>query len=71
MSPRFVAEHSSRGLANWIHDRMWAHAMIELDEIEQVHLIEVGATREINVGLEFRIRLKRHARPGQSARTRP
>ena len=61
--PSFVADSSERGLANWIHDRMWARAT-PLGDIDRVALVDSGATREIHLGNEFRIRLKRHSHSG-------
>lgn len=58
--PAFVAESSSRGLANWIHDRLWNHLVVLLDDVHGVFFVEKGVTREINVGVNYRIRIKRH-----------
>ena len=63
--PDFVAQASSRGLANWIHDRLWHHLSAFLSETDGVFLIELGATKEIVVGHRYRIRAKRHAPPAQ------
>lgn len=65
--PDFVAQASSRGLANWIHDRLWHHLSAFLSETDGVFLIERGATKEIVVGHRYRIRAKRHAPPAQVA----
>lgn len=65
--PDFVAQASSRGLANWIHDRLWHHLSALLSETDGIFLIERGATKEIVVGLRYRIRAKRHAPPAQVA----
>jgi hypothetical protein len=58
--PGWVADHSDRGLANWIHDRLWAHLRRLLDDVDRVVLSDKGATREIAVGLRYRARVKRH-----------
>jgi hypothetical protein len=29
--PDIVADHSERGLANWLHDRVWRHVTAEFD----------------------------------------
>lgn len=65
--PDFVAQASSRGLANWIHDRLWHHLSAFLSETDGIFLIESGATKEIVVGHRYRIRAKRHAPPAQVA----
>ncbi|MCY3586511.1 MAG: hypothetical protein OXG76_12550 [Acidimicrobiaceae bacterium] len=63
--PDFVAQASSRGLANWIHDRLWHHLSALLSDTDDIFLIERGATKEVVVGHRFRIRAKRHAPPAQ------
>jgi hypothetical protein len=59
--PRWVAEHSERGLANWIHDRMWAHLVEQLDTDPDVSFRDVGPTREFRVGMQYLFRGKRHS----------
>ncbi|MEU4804367.1 hypothetical protein [Actinosynnema sp. NPDC023587] len=59
--PGWVADHSERGLASWIHDRLWANLRRELDGVDEVLLTDLGATREIAVGLNYRARVKRHS----------
>lgn len=61
--PRWVAEHSNRGLANWIHDRMWAILKAELDGVDGIRLVDTEPVREIRVR-DLCIRLKRHSRTG-------
>lgn len=58
--PQWVADHSERGLANWIHDRLWVHLLALGEGISTMQLIEKGMTREIVVGLNYRLRVKRH-----------
>jgi hypothetical protein len=58
--PQWVADHSERGLANWINDRLWAHLTTMAESIPGMELIEKGVTREVMVGLNFRFRVKRH-----------
>ena len=65
--PEFAAQASQRGLANWIHDRLWYHISALLDDADGVFLIEHGATREIVLGDRYRIRMKRHKPPAQVA----
>jgi hypothetical protein len=63
--PLWVAEASERGLANWIHDRLWSHVVVALDGISAVTLSDRGPTREITVGYTYRLRIKRHHEEGQ------
>lgn len=62
--PHIVADHSGRGLANWIHDRLWAHALVALDGIDNLFCIESGASRDIYIGLKFHVRFMRHSTTG-------
>ncbi|MFG3147208.1 hypothetical protein [Streptomyces sp. NPDC048243] len=63
--PSWVAQHSERGLANWIHDRLWAHLIAELDGHPGVTLTDGEPTRELTVGISYRLRVKRHRDDGQ------
>lgn len=58
--PGIAAQSSARGLANWIHDRLWYHACRLMDLIDDVVCYEKGPFREIIVEDRYRIRLKRH-----------
>jgi hypothetical protein len=62
--PGWVAQSSERGLANWIHDRIWYHITVLLDGVAEVGLVDVGPTREIYVGTRYRLRAKRHGEDG-------
>ncbi|WP_066366514.1 hypothetical protein [Herbidospora mongoliensis] len=62
--PSFVSQSSDRGLANWIHDRLWHHLAVLLDGMEKVRLHESGPTREMIVGNRYRLRAKRHSERG-------
>jgi hypothetical protein len=62
--PDWVAQHGSRGLLNWIHDRMWHHAVVLLDGLPGVVIKDSGPTREIGVNSQFRIRMKMHSHTG-------
>jgi hypothetical protein len=62
--PDWVRDASPRGMANWIHDIMWAHAARSLDDTPGVYLVDKGPTREIVVGFNYRIRVKRHDEHG-------
>ena len=66
-NPLWVAEASERGLAGWIHDRLWA-ALVELLNLNpDVYLFESGPTRDVIVTDRFRIRVKRHDLAGNVA----
>ncbi|WP_428121706.1 hypothetical protein [Candidatus Poriferisodalis sp.] len=65
--PEFVAQASARGLANWIHDRLWYQVCALLGDADSVFLVEHGTTREIVSGDRYRIRVKRHHPPAQVA----
>ncbi len=58
-NPLWVAEATERGLANWIHDRLWQHARINLD-FPDVSFRDEEPRREFWVGTRYRFRLKRH-----------
>lgn len=58
--PGFVPQHSQRGLANWISDRLWHHVMTLSDGIPDIFIFDKGATREMVVGFNYRLRIKRH-----------
>ena len=62
--PRWVADHGERGLANWLHDRLWAHTREIFDAIPGTVLHEVGPTREVLVKSRYRVRIKRHHMDG-------
>lgn len=62
--PSWVAQASERGLANWIHDRIWHHLTVLLDGVPDVRLIDIGSTREIFIGMRYRLRAKRHGEDG-------
>lgn len=50
----------SRCLSNLIHDRVWAHLVTAVEGDEGTTIIESGATREVQVGVNFLLRIKRH-----------
>lgn len=60
MRSDWVAQSSVRGLSNWLHDRLWHHLATELDTVDGVHLVDLGPTREVIIGVRYRIRMKRH-----------
>jgi hypothetical protein len=64
LHPEWVARHSPRGLANWLHDQLWGHIRAELHDLPGVHIRERGATRELMVHNRYRVRVKRHDQLG-------
>lgn len=64
--PQWVAEASQVGLANWINDRVWAHLEVEVDGLSDTYVRKAGSTRELFVGTEFRLRVKRHDASGRT-----
>ena len=60
----WVAESSVRGLANFIHDRLWVHLVAAGDSIPEVQVVDKEPLREIYVGLRYRLRVKRHQQDG-------
>ena len=65
--PDIATQSSTRGMANWIHDRVWYHACRLLDSIDDVVCYEKGSFREVIVRDRYRIRLKRHRPPAAVA----
>jgi len=66
-SPQWVADHSERGLANWISDRLWAHLAELAEPVSDMTVFEKGPLRELIVGLNHRFRFKRHDDAGSVA----
>lgn len=60
LCPQFAADATERGLANWIHDRMWKHLVDELDDVPEVNVVDNGVLREIRYGTKYKFRAKRH-----------
>jgi hypothetical protein len=56
----WVADHSERGLANWIHDRVWAHLMQRLDGEAEITVVDHEPMRIVRVGMKYLMRVKRH-----------
>ena len=65
--PQWVADASERGLANWIHDRLWSHLAGFAEDIPDMETIEKGVLREMIVGVNYRFRVKRHSDIGSVA----
>lgn len=65
----WVASSSERGLANWIHDRVWAHLVNEVDHLPEVVVHDSPPIRELFISrdLNFRLRIKRHDSLGRVA----
>ena len=62
--PQWVSQSSERVLANWIHDRIWWHVTVAFDSMLGVEVSDREPTREVAVGLNYRLRLKRHHEDG-------
>jgi hypothetical protein len=65
--PAYVAQASERGLASWIHDRVWFHLAAALETIPGVIITDKGVLREFSVGpatSKYRFRVKRHQEDG-------
>lgn len=63
----WVSEASPTGLANWISDRVWARLRVLLDDVSEADLRAQGHTREIWIGTQIRVRVKRHDQGGRVA----
>jgi hypothetical protein len=63
--PVWVAESSERGLAAFIHDRMWQHLTVLVEDIADVRVIDKEPIRELVVHDRYRLRAKRHGEDGQ------
>lgn len=62
LHPKWVAEATERGLANWIHDRLWSNYRALLDDHPDITWIDAEPTRELAVGSSYILRVKRHSR---------
>lgn len=62
--PGIVAQSSERGLANWIHDRLWHHVASLVDGLPDIQIVDAEPVREVFVGVRYRLRAKRHAEDG-------
>lgn len=58
--PQWVADHGERGLANWISDRQWTHLVNLAESVPGMEVTEKGVTREVTIGFQYRLRMKRH-----------
>ena len=63
--PDIVATSSSRGMANWFHDRVWHHVVSDLEDLHNVVVVDKGPVREIFVNGTYRVRIKRHDKKGR------
>ncbi len=66
--PGWVADSTERGLANWIHDRLWTHMVRELQAVEEAGSVSVHDRepfRELWVGHKYKLRAKRHDSDGR------
>jgi len=60
LRPAWVAAHSERGLAAWIHDRHWLHLAGLLSGISGVAVHDAEPVRDVFIGVNYRLRVKRH-----------
>lgn len=65
--PSWVAESSERGLANWIHDRMWAHLQRQLEHLPGCAFDNDEPERHFWVSTRYHFRAKRHDLDGAVA----
>jgi hypothetical protein len=63
--PAWVAQASERGLASWIHDRMWYHLTVLVIDISEVRVIDQEPIRELIASYRYRLRAKRHGEDGR------
>src|SRR5665647_1855539 len=65
--PTWIPQMTQRGVANIIHERIWAHLSVELQPLldDGVTLVDREPVREVAVTLEggrtYRLRFKRHS----------
>ena len=67
MRPAWVAEYSERGLANWIHDRMWVHLQRQLEHLSECAFVNDEPERRFRVANRYHFRAKRHDEYGSIA----
>lgn len=58
--PSWVAQSSERGLANWIHDRMWVHLREHLEHLDECVFDDCEPERRFRVANRYHFRAKRH-----------
>lgn len=63
--PDIVATSSSRGMANWFHDRVWHQVVSDLQDLDNLVIVDKGPVREIVVDGTYRVRIKRHDKKGR------
>jgi hypothetical protein len=68
--PAWVTDHTERGLANWIHDRLWSHLRRVLEALPDCVFDNDEPERHFRVGARYHFRAKRHDESG-SVRTYP
>ena len=67
--PELAKSHTSRGLANMIHDWLWNNLLHQIDGVDGVMIVEseAGPLRELVIGDQIRVRLKRQSATGSVA----
>ena len=67
--PELAMSHTPRGLANMIHDWLWKHLRHQIDDMDRVRIVESesGPRRELVIGDQIRVRVKRQSATGSVA----
>lgn len=67
--PELAMSHTPRGLANMIHDWLWKHLRHQIDGVDGVRIVEseAGPLRELVIGDQIRVRVKRQSATGSVA----
>ena len=67
--PELALSHTPRGLANIIHDLLWKHLRHQIDGVDGVRIVEseAGPLRELVIGDQIRVRVKRQSATGSVA----
>lgn len=67
--PELAMSHSTRGLANMIHDWLWDHLLHQIYGMDGVMIVEseAGPLRELVIGDQIRVRVKRQSATGSVA----
>ena len=63
--PVWAATASERGLAGWLHDRQWDHLLTLLHGVPGVSFVDKEPVRDIWVGINYQMRIKRHQGNGK------
>ncbi|MFC9964498.1 hypothetical protein ACFVH4_09665 [Nocardia ignorata] len=61
IKPGWFVDFSQRLVANFIHDRIWAHMKFATLDNPDVTMIDAEPVREVRHGSKYRLRIKRHS----------